>query len=391
MAGWLNWLLRQFVPAGTPADVALREWFRESGYWYITSAVAHAILFVLLAIVMTMLPGMNPFKAWGDSETITLDATNVQEAPDGGLVHVNVGEASLEPTPFKPEDLVAPPAAQSGFYVDESEKVVEPGGGRHSDKTNDLFGGLGGLSLPNLPGPAGGGGLGNSRGESNKPGVGEGIGGGFGGRGSGNRKQISGPTGGTPAADQAVKGGLNWLARHQAPAGNWSLQHSKYCKHGGSCSGEGSIQHDAGATALALLAFQAAGQTHKLASGPYHRQCQKAISWLMKHQNPRTGDLSAGDPQPMYSHGLATIALCEAYAMTRDAAVGAAATKAVRLIEQGQNEVLGGWRYHPGSHDADTSVTGWQVMALKSAQMAGIGVNSQCFEGVRKWLASVAQ
>jgi hypothetical protein len=92
----------------------------------------------------------------------------------------------------------------------------------------------------------------------------------------------------------------------------------------------------------------------------------------------------------MYSHGLATIALCEAYAMTRDEAVGRGAAKAVRFIEAAQNEVTGGWRYEPGEQ-GDTSVLGWQVMALKSAQMAGLGVNSMSLEGARRWLASCAQ
>jgi hypothetical protein len=140
---------------------------------------------------------------------------------------------------------------------------------------------------------------------------------------------------------------------------------------------------------MALLAFLGAGETHK-GNGPYRVRVQKGISWLMQHQNKRTGDLSAGDPQPMYSHGLATIALCEAYALTRDQNVGEAANKAVRFIELAQNQATGGWRYVPGE-EGDTSVLGWQVMALKSAQMAGIGVNSMAFEGARKFLHSVAE
>ena len=73
----------------------------------------------------------------------------------------------------------------------------------------------------------------------------------------------------------------------------------------------------------------------------------------------------------MYAQGLATLALCEAYGMTRDEHVGAAARKAVAFIDRAQNPSTGGWRYYPGE-PGDTSVTGWQVMALKSAQLAGI-------------------
>ena len=71
----------------------------------------------------------------------------------------------------------------------------------------------------------------------------------------------------------------------------------------------------------------------------------------------------------MYAHGLATLALCEAFGMSKDPSIGAAAQKAVYFIEQAQNQATGGWgRYEP--QDAgDTSVFGWQIMALKSASL----------------------
>ncbi len=51
------------------------------------------------------------------------------------------------------------------------------------------------------------------------------------------------------------------------------------------------------------------------------------------HQKP-DGDLANGCPQTMYSHGLATIALCEAYGLTGDKNVGMAAQGAVNLHHQ---------------------------------------------------------
>ncbi|MEI6809896.1 MAG: hypothetical protein WCN95_14355, partial [bacterium] len=47
-----------------------------------------------------------------------------------------------------------------------------------------------------------------------------------------------------------------------------------------------------------------------------------------------------------------------------------------------------GWRYKP-RNDNDTSVTGWQVLALKSAMIAGIKFPPEHFDGVEKWLDSV--
>ena len=92
----------------------------------------------------------------------------------------------------------------------------------------------------------------------------------------------------------------------------------------------------------------------------------------------------------MYAHGLATIALCEAYGMTHDEHVGIAARLAVAYIERAQNESTGGWRYQPGDA-GDTSVFGWQIMALKSAQLAGLPVNSIVFDNAQRWLHSVAK
>ena len=91
---------------------------------------------------------------------------------------------------------------------------------------------------------------------------------------------------------------------------------------------------DAAATALGLLPFLGAGQVHN-EKCPYRGVVSRAIGWLIQHQKP-DGDLSGGQAQ-MYSHGLATIALCEAYGMTGDRATGYAAQRAVDFIQTAQN------------------------------------------------------
>lgn len=133
---------------------------------------------------------------------------------------------------------------------------------------------------------------------------------------------------------------------------------------------------------MGLLPFFAAGQTHQ-SKGPYQKNIAGGVNYLLKVQTP-DGDLSQGAHQ-MYTHGLATIALCEAYGMTQDSRIGIAAQRAIDFIEAAQNRE-GAWRYTKTSQDSDMSVFGWQVMALKSGQMAGLKVRPLGLEGCRKYL-----
>ena len=210
---------------------------------------------------------------------------------------------------------------------------------------------------------------------------------GFGSRGSGMREAMLG-SGGTKQSERAVAAALNWIARHQNRDGSWSLKHTTNCK-GGFCSGPGEANSDRRGHGAGPVAV-----SRRRADAPERRPLSvknigAGINGLIKGQKPN-GDLSNGGSQ-MYSHGLATIALCEAYGMTKDSRVGYAAQAAINFIESGQNRE-GGWRYSHGSDDSDTSVFGWQVMALKSGQMAGLKVNPErAATMARKYLAVCAR
>ena len=215
----------------------------------------------------------------------------------------------------------------------------------------------------------------------------QGSGLGFGGRGSGSRKAMLTAGGGTKHTERAVTAALVWLANHQLYDGRWSLQRYADRCLDKTCTGPGKVPTDAGATAMGLLPFLAAGQTHQ-SKGPYKEHIRKGVEWLVHQQKP-DGNLAKDAPQMMYSHGLATIALSEAYGLTGDRQVGPAAQKAVDFILAAQNRADGGWRYNPGD-PGDTSVLGWQLTALKSAKMAGLNVGEAVFAGAGKWLDSVA-
>ncbi len=89
-----------------------------------------------------------------------------------------------------------------------------------------------------------------------------------------------------------------------------------------------------------------------------------------------TGETSHG---PMYDHGFGTLFLAELYGTDRDTTIRAKLSSAVELIVRTQNKA-GGWRYNPAPEEADLSVTVCQMMALRAARNAGIGVAKESID-----------
>lgn len=204
----------------------------------------------------------------------------------------------------------------------------------------------------------------------------------FAGRDPRARAHVVEQAGGTSATEAAVARGLKFLARHQHPDGHWSL-HAYQSKHecDDTCRrGAGAVRNDVAGTALALLPFLGAGQTHR--QGQYTNQVFGGLKWLIEHQK-EDGDLRdrrirIEDISQMYAHGQAAIVLCEAYALTGDEQLREPAQSALNFILRAQH-AEGGWRYRPGQA-GDTSVVGWQLMALRSGQMAYLHVPERTFE-----------
>ncbi|MEK6238297.1 MAG: terpene cyclase/mutase family protein, partial [Planctomycetales bacterium] len=181
-------------------------------------------------------------------------------------------------------------------------------------------------------------------------------------------------------SEKAVRLGLEWLKNHQQEDGRWGLHKSKEQPK---FDGYGSVKSDTAATGLALLPFLGAGHTH--VSGDYQDTVTRGVDWLVANQK-ENGDLytGGGGNSHMYSHGIAAIALCEAYGVSQDRKYKEAAQRAIDFIIEAQHKGSGGWRYKPGQ-SADTSVVGWQLMALKSAEMAGLNVPKEPLSLVTKW------
>jgi len=135
---------------------------------------------------------------------------------------------------------------------------------------------------------------------------------------------------------------------------------------------------------MGLLPFLGAGQTHM--EGNYKETVYRALDFLIRSQKPEGGGGSFHEGGgSMYSHGLAAIAMTEAYAMTHDKRLLGPAQASLNFIVYAQDPVGGGWRYQP-KQAGDTSVVGWQLMALKSGHMAYLTVPPNVIKGATKFL-----
>lgn len=190
--------------------------------------------------------------------------------------------------------------------------------------------------------------------------------------------------GASTASEAAVERGLAWLARHQAADGSWHFDLAG-CRCDGACRDPGTLGSTTASTGLALLPFLGAGHTHR--DGPYQETVSRGIYYLLSRERatPRGSDFCEGT---MYGQGVATLALAEALGMTGDELLVRPVRGAVRFVETSQDLHGGGWRYLPGQA-GDITVTAWQLVALKSSQLAGQEAPSPTIDGIRRFLDSV--
>ncbi len=200
------------------------------------------------------------------------------------------------------------------------------------------------------------------------------------------RQQLVQSGGGSSQSEAAVEAALKWFIEHQLPDGSWSFDLRRcpscqgQCKH---AEGKGAKQYAlAGPTAMAILPFLGRGYTHK--DGPYKRQLEFALTALATKVVNGKGNAGEGS----YVQGLTGICLSEAYAMTQDRRLAMPAQLAVAYVSASQDPVGGGWGYSPKS-PGDTSIVGWNLMALKSAHMAFLQIDPRSVKGAVAFLNSV--
>ncbi|HON44588.1 MAG: hypothetical protein KBC30_03875 [Planctomycetes bacterium] len=237
----------------------------------------------------------------------------------------------------------------------------------------------------------------------NKIGVGGQAGGIFGGRFGGRRNLRAKSGSGKSGTDSSVDIGLMWLHRHQNRSGNWEAKDFlSLCGRDegfeGNCSTpyseEDTYADNAGRpifnpslTGLALLCFLGAGNS--TTTGKYAVNVKQGVQYLLEIQGRDGCFGNQGEGEYMYNHAVATWAIAEAYALSNyNPMIQEGLQRAVDFLLQSQVPESG-WGFTFPSHQADTSVTGWGLMALRSARVAGIEIPESAFENVKLFLNSV--
>jgi hypothetical protein len=179
---------------------------------------------------------------------------------------------------------------------------------------------------------------------------------------------------GSAETEKAVLAALRWLKANQRPDGSWPCE-----------------QSDLAGTALAVLAFLGHGETPDT-SAEFGETVHKGLQFLVSRLDAHGLVMGvAGNPHG-YTQGLVTLALSEGYAMTGSPALRQPLERAVQAVVRWQQapknnpKFHGGWRYTPVSPDADVSVSGWMIMALKSAAQTGIAVPQHSFDQAAEYL-----
>ncbi len=337
---------------------------------WVVSGAFHVVILVALIVIGKMQP--TPTQASetisealvdkADEEEKVVDLTNTDQGLDSELANalpldrvedVTVDAKVVEDMPVGND---IPDAAPT-----DAQALLGAGIGA------DL--GVAGTDGLVMGGDKGAGGIGNS---------------GFAGRSGATKEKSLMAGGGNKDSELAVARGLAWLDKKQNKAqGNWIY--------------DGTSKGDTiAATGMCLLPFLAAGQTHikpRDAKGgkdanKYQRTVETGLKYIIAHQLPSgTFRGSSG----MYSHAIAAVALCEAYGMTGDKSLllGPARAAIAYIIKaQASN---GSWGYSAGNA-GDTSIVGWQIQALKSAQMCKeIVVPDATFKKASEFLDRVAK
>ncbi len=352
-------------------DEVLYEALRQCPWWMISITV-HVLLFVLSGLMPTsptvvVAPTVAIIQTDGDA----VDAPDAEAQPDIEEVEVTKSTDVDAREPITADHVVLDDKPQDDVDLPNDE----PYGNTDGDRTGDFDG----ISTNTLIGPGGG----WARG----------------GHGLGSNRNVGRAKRRTTVTQDSVEHALRWLATHQSPDGRWESEgFGRWCdgkpNPDPAIDGAGKAQYDVGVTGLALLAFLGAGYSHR--DGPFQAVVGNGLKWLRNQQDPEGCIGARATGHHVYGHAIAALAMVEAYALTGSTMLKNPAQKSLDYIALTRNPYFA-WRYGVKPGDNDTSVTGWMMMALKSAKLVNaadvarnrapsLEIDEDAFDGIRAWI-----
>jgi len=311
------------------------------------------------------------------------------EAPVEPEQQIDIVTAPLKSDPFEeevPPDLIpvtptTPVADPPIKEVEIAERVEEDNDLPHQETLGDE-----GMANAPFKGPA----------NNNLIGWGGSAGGNW-GNGRGGNKDTT--TGLSDRTETAVEDALKWLAAHQSPGGQWEAAgFHRWCDLkpvSTGPDGAGKAHYDVGVTGLALCAFLGAGYTNR-GQHPFAKTVSKGLRYLKNVQDAEGCFGPRATQHYIYNHATASLAMVEAYGMTASPLFRGSAQKALDFIALSRNPYFA-WRYGVKPGDNDSSVSGWMMMALKSAKLINeeasahgrpvpLVIDEEAFDGILAWV-----
>lgn len=390
------------IPAFVPEKKGWSERLGSAPWWFVSCSL-HVLIIALAGLVTMAIEVVH-----NDDAVIMLTELQQRAAVDAEIekpksvdVEAKLNTPASDPNSKEASDVLVPPDMLAQAELSDHFETVNPelpdthsalgnpdakifysvqgnteaagGGGMNGVGLDDLIGVVGAASQ----GSGGGFGGGNGTGVGTGSGAGKGS---FGQRNGSGRKLLLKKFGGSAATESAVNRALEWLAYHQEADGHWDV-----LKYGGGKNpwSAGVEKCDISMSSLALLAFLGAGHSEKI--GQYKDNVKRGIGWLKSLQQA-DGSMAK---HYGYEEAMAAMALSEAAGMGNVPETRKAAQKAIdyctEIHQQGEGSEKGAWRYGV-KETPDISNSGWFIMALKSAKVAGLSVNPASFEGAIKFI-----
>ena len=328
----------------------LYQWM-ERAPWLLISGALHFVVFLIVAAI--------PWSIFAPNEGQEI-TTGMEQVPEPEIEEPEEPLEEIEDEETEDEPIIEDFEVSDHIETDTNEEFMESEGDP-TMKSDSPF---------------------DSTNTNALLGIGGNAGGKYGGRFGGNRNLRKGAGKGT---EIAIKDGLEWLRLHQDEDGSWDCDEFMHHDPSGDLTdGAGDPNHDIGVTGLALLAFL--GDGHTMTQGHYKDTVKRGIKWLVHEQDRESGLFGEELGHAfLYDHSIATLAVCETFYLDKSTLLKTKAQRAINYITRARNP-YGVWRYEvPPNDQNDTSVTGWMVFALKSAEEGGLRIDRSAYAAAIDW------